>query len=263
MDARVCLISLMVAASGAAPTPPEVVTEMLKLAKVDDRDVIYDLGSGDGRVLVTAAQRLGARGVGVDRDPERITEARAIARTAGVKDRVTFRQGDLFQMDLSRATVLTLFLSPDVNVKVRSMILRQLTPGARVVSHDFDMGDWKADTTLPLAGHTVYLWIVPALVHGQWQWEQSSPRGPQQYTMDLSQHYQRVSGAVTYDKGTLPLADTKLSGRNVAFTVAEKIGSRRMTMRYTGEVVGSSIIGTVALDDGVNFSSMPWSAKKL
>jgi SAM-dependent methyltransferase len=142
------------------PSPPEVVREMLRLAAVGPGDVVYDLGCGDGRVVVEAA-KLGARGVGVDIDPARVAEARANARTAGVEDRVEIREGDLFETDVSPASVVMLFLWPDLNLKLRPRLLRDLRPGARVVSHWHDMGDWKPDRTVRLEGRNLYLWTIP------------------------------------------------------------------------------------------------------
>jgi tRNA G37 N-methylase Trm5 len=142
------------------PTPSEIVDEMLAVAKVGPKDVLYDLGSGDGRIPITAAQRWGTRGVGVDIDPERIREANANAAAAKVTDRVKFIQGDLFEMDLSPATVITLYLLPDLNVKLRPTLLK-LKAGTRIVSHDFAMGDWKPDRTIDKGNKTVYFWTVP------------------------------------------------------------------------------------------------------
>jgi SAM-dependent methyltransferase len=142
------------------PTPQEVVDEMLKVAKVGPKDVLYDLGSGDGRIPITAAKRWGTRGLGVDIDPQRIAEANENARAAGVTDKVRFVQGDLFEMDLSPATVITLYLLPDLNVKLRPTLLK-LKPGTRIVSHDFSMGDWKPERKIERGGRTVYFWTVP------------------------------------------------------------------------------------------------------
>ena len=142
------------------PTPQEVVDEMLAIASVGPEDVLYDLGSGDGRIPITAAKRWGTRGLGVDIDPQRIGEANANARAAGVTDRVRFVQGDLFEMDLSPATVITLYLLPALNVKLRPKLL-QLRPGTRIVSHDFAMGDWKPVRTVENGSRTVYFWTVP------------------------------------------------------------------------------------------------------
>lgn len=142
------------------PTAPEVVDAMLRLANVGKNDVIYDLGSGDGRIVITAAQRFGTRGVGVDINPLRVREARENARRAGVQDKVEFRQQDLFDTNVSQATVVALYLLPDVNMRLRPKLLEQLRPGTRVVSHNYDMGDWRADQTEKVGGHTVYLWTI-------------------------------------------------------------------------------------------------------
>jgi trans-aconitate methyltransferase len=144
------------------PTRQEVVEEMLRMAAVTPRDVVYDLGCGDGRIVITAAQQFGARGVGVDIVPERIAEARENARIARVERRVTFRVENLFETDVSAATVVTLYLLPDVNMALRPRLQAQLRPGARVVSHDFDMGpEWRPERTKRIANDWIYLWTVP------------------------------------------------------------------------------------------------------
>ena len=150
------------------PTPDEVVEQMLALAKVTKNDVLYDLGSGDGRIVITAAQKFGTRGTGIDINPERIKEANANARNAGVTNRVQFRQQDLFEADISKATVVTLYLLPDINVKLRPKLFKELKPGTRIISHDFDMGKWKPERVVQVQGpnreHTIYYWVVPKQV---------------------------------------------------------------------------------------------------
>src|SRR5712671_132552 len=143
------------------PTPQDVVDEMLKLAKVGKGDVLYDLGSGDGRIAVTAAKRYGIRATGIDIDPERIREATENARKAGVGNLVQFRREDLFKADFSEATVVTLYLLPDLNVKLRPRLWQELKPGTRIVSHQFDMADWKPEKQLELNGRTIYFWTIP------------------------------------------------------------------------------------------------------
>lgn len=143
------------------PTPTEVVEAMLKAAKVTKNDVVYDLGCGDGRIVITAAKEYGARGIGIDIDPQRISEARANAEKAGVTDRVKFLEQDLFETDFHEATVVTLYLLPSLNVKLRPKLLKELKPGTRIVSHAFDMGDWKPEQEIDVDGRTVYLWTVP------------------------------------------------------------------------------------------------------
>lgn len=143
------------------PTPTKVVEGMLDLAKVQKNDMVYDLGCGDGRIIIAAAEKYGATGIGVDLNPQRIKEAKENAVEAGVEDKVTFFEGDLFEFDFSKANVLTLYLLPDVNLKLKPKILAEMKPGSRVVSHAFDMGNWKADKQINVDGKTVYLWIVP------------------------------------------------------------------------------------------------------
>jgi len=142
------------------PTPDEVVNAMLEVARVGPTDVLYDLGSGDGRIPIAAAKRFGTRGLGIDIDPQRIRDANANAVTAGVTDRVRFVQGDLFELDLAPATVITLYLLPELNLKLRPTLLK-LKPGTRIVSHDFSMGDWKPERTVRVGNRTVYFWTVP------------------------------------------------------------------------------------------------------
>lgn len=143
------------------PTPPEVVDAMLTLAGITARDVVYDLGSGDGRIVITAAQKYGARGVGLELDSTLVALAVANADTAGVSNRVSFRQADLFQTDLTPATVVTLFLSPSVNLRLRAKLMRELAPGTRIVSHRFGIGDWAPDEEVDVSGIKVYLWTIP------------------------------------------------------------------------------------------------------
>jgi tRNA G37 N-methylase Trm5 len=149
------------------PTPYDVVDAMLKLADVHRGDVLYDLGSGDGRIPVTAAKKFGIRAVGIDIDPQRIEEAKENAKKNGVTKLVEFRNEDLFRTKFSEATVVTLYLLPDLNVKLRPRLLAELKPGTRIVSHQFDMGKWKPERTVELSGRTIYLWTIP---------ERQSPR---------------------------------------------------------------------------------------
>jgi precorrin-6B methylase 2 len=143
------------------PTPPEVVDAMLKLANVKASDVVYDLGCGDGRIVVAAAQKYHARAVGVDINPQRISEAEENARKAGVTPRVRFVNGNFFEADVHEASVVTLYLLSSVNLKLRPKLLKELKPGSRIVSQTFDMGDWKPDKEIEVSGRRVYLWIVP------------------------------------------------------------------------------------------------------
>jgi SAM-dependent methyltransferase len=144
------------------PTPHEVVDDMLRLANVGKGDVLYDLGSGDGRIAIAAAKKFGIKAVGIDIDPQRISEANENARKAGVSHLVEFRQEDLFKADFREATVVTLYLLPDLNVKLRPRLWEELKPGTRIVSHQFDMGSWKPEKRLESNGRLVYFWTIPA-----------------------------------------------------------------------------------------------------
>ncbi len=151
---------------GYLPTPQEAVEVMLSLAEVYESDILYDLGSGDGRVLITAAQKFGTRGVGIDIDPQRISQAIESANQAGVSDRVTFLQQNLFESDFYEATIVVLYLLPHLNLRLRPRLLQQLKPGTRILSHDFDMGDWQPrhvqTVQTPEETATIYQWIVPS-----------------------------------------------------------------------------------------------------
>jgi cyclopropane fatty-acyl-phospholipid synthase-like methyltransferase len=163
------LVALSVAAAQSTPhldvpyvpSPNPVVEGMLKLAGVKSGDTVYDLGCGDGRIVSTAAKTYGAKGVGVDINPERIEEARANAKSAKVEDKVKFEENDLFKANIAHATVVTLYLLPDVNVRLKPKLLKELKPGTRIVSHSFDMGDWKPEKDELIEGRHIYLWTVP------------------------------------------------------------------------------------------------------
>ena len=153
------------------PTHESLVEEMLNMARVGGNDVLYDLGSGDGRIVITAARRFGTRGVGYDLDPERISEARENARRAGVTDRVRFEQQDIFTAKIADATVITMYLLPDVNMRLRPRLLSELKPGTRIVSHNYDLGDWqpvqRKEMDVSGISHTLFLWIVPQRSSGR------------------------------------------------------------------------------------------------
>ncbi len=203
------------------PTPQSVVDEMLRLAEIDSKDTVYDLGSGDGRIVITAAQRYGARGVGVDSDPERIRESNENAHKAGVADRVQFIQGDLFKTDLSKATAVTLYLLPSVNTQLRPKLLAELKPGTPVVSHSFDMGDWEPDQRVSVSEGTIYKWTVPAKVAGTWQ---VTGIGQAPVTLNLSQIYQKVEGTAETGGKTVALQDARVDGEVLSFTLADGSG---------------------------------------
>lgn len=227
------------------PTPLSVVNEMLKLADLDESDVLYDLGSGDGRIVITAATRYGVRGVGIDLDPQRIMESRANAQLAGVEDRVRFIQGDLFEADLSEATAVTLYLLSSINERLRPKLLRELRPGTPVVSHSFSMGDWEPDKSITVEGRDVYLWIIPAQADGAWALNVDAPGGDQEFLLTLEQEYQKVDGTALIDGQQVPVQDGQLLGDTLRFFVTRSIDSRDVTQAFVGRVNGDRIQGFV------------------
>lgn len=191
------------------PTDEHVVKSMLEMAAIDASDVLYDLGSGDGRIVVAAAHDYGAQGVGVEIDGGRVKLAEAYAQQMGVEDRVCFLKEDLFEVDFSPATVVTMYLMDTVNLNLRPRLLNELRPGTRIVSHAFDMGHWKPDRRVPERGTGLYLWIVPAQVAGTWQWE---PAEGQRYSVELEQSYQRLTGSLWINDQPVELLTALLWG---------------------------------------------------
>lgn len=204
------------------PTPRETVDRMLQITEVGSADFVIDLGSGDGRIAI-AAGRLGARALGVDLDPARIRDAQINAERAGVTDRVTFRQQNLFETDLSQATVLTMYLLPSINVKLRPKILA-LRPGTRVASHDFTMADWKPDLS-ETTNWRIHFWVVPAPIAGRWQVRS----GHRTFTLTIDQRFQEFQGSASVDGRTTALRNTKLRAGNIEFTV--DLDGQALTLR--------------------------------
>jgi SAM-dependent methyltransferase len=237
------------------PTPQNVVDKMLEVAKVTKDDYVFDLGSGDGRIPITAAARYGARGFGVDINPKLIAEARANAKAAGVSDRVEFRQQDLFKTSVREATVVGLYLFVWANEKLRPRLISELRPGSRIVAHDFPIGDdWKPDVEEDVENRTVYLWYVPAQVAGRWE----IAGGPQGLAILLQQQFQKIEGTASVNGRTVPLQNATLRGDAIEFTVAldgkpmlfrGRVNGDKMEPRAQagGEVGGSTMSGWSAV----------------
>jgi hypothetical protein len=237
------------------PTPQAVVDRMLAVAQVSSGDTVIDLGSGDGRIMITAAQRHGARGFGVEIDPRLVQRSNEAARRLGVSDRVKFLRQDLFNTDFHEANVLTLYLLPDVNIALRPKILAELKPGTRVVSHDYDMREWRPDaqetvsaadkTVGMLKESTVYLWIVPARVEGEWTFELSSGGKTRRTRLVLQQRFQFVSGSVELTgQGDVPFSSGRLRGNEVRLVLPPGALDRG-PVELVGRVTGDSLNGTV------------------
>lgn len=248
------------------PTPNEVVVEMLKIAGVTKDDVVYDLGSGDGRLVVTAAQQFGARGIGVELDPMLIQKSNESAKLAGVSDRVKFVQQDLFETDFKDATVVTLYLLTQVNLKLRPKLLSELKPGTRVVSHQFRMGAWKPDREEMLRVnsryHLIYSWIIPAQVEGTWQLNMSTNKGDVGYALRMRQDFQEVSGTLKTSEGTSVLSKAKLTGDQISFQVIQPVQGATSTMQFNGRVFNDTITGSVDITDAKGASRHDWVAKR-
>lgn len=271
------LLSSVSSADGAdmsvpyVPTPQVVVDRMLQIANVGPQDYLIDLGSGDGRIVVTAAAKHKARGFGVDLNPTRIAEAEENARKAGVTDRVAFYQRDLFETDLTQASVITMYLLPRVNLDLRPKLL-ELKPGTRIVSHDFSMGDWKPEQHEELdapgkyggsGGRSdIYLWIVPAQVAGTWQSELSLRGKPLSYEIALEQQFQAVTGTVRVGGRSVPLQNAKLLGENLSFEFTADVGGAPVRHVFTGTVTGALLSGTADLNGARIQAKQDWSAKR-
>jgi len=245
------------------PSGTEVVEEMLQMAGVKGDDLVYDLGCGDGRVVITAAKKTGARGMGVDIDPQRIRESVENARRAGVADRVKFFQQDLFQTDIRKASVVMLYLWPEVNLRLRPKLLRELKPGTRVVSHSHDMGDWEADQSNTAAnGHKVYFWVIPANVSGTWGWEMEGAKDKERWSLRLQQSYQKVSGTLLARAEEMPLQEVELKGAWLRFSVEREIKGQIHKIHFEGRVKDNLLEGTMEETSAKGSSRDTWRAKR-
>jgi ubiquinone/menaquinone biosynthesis C-methylase UbiE len=243
------------------PTNQATVEAMLQVANVGPGDFVIDLGSGDGRILITAAKQRGARGFGVDINPQRVREAIENARAAGVSDRVRFFQRNLYETKISEATVVTLYLLPRVNIELRPRLLAELKPGTRVVSHDFDMGDWEADLRVSVrgAGSEVFYWVVPAQVAGRWQVKGAAPRGRQAFEIEFKQKYQELEGTVRGFERPALVRDARVDGDRVLFTVIDDADFAHR-VRYEGKVSGNAISGLLRGDGSAPRGEHKWRA---
>ena len=239
------------------PTPQVVVDEMLRMGKVGANDFVVDLGSGDGIIVLTAAVKHKARGFGVDIDPELVTLSNNEAKKRGVADRATFHVQDVFKADISKATVVTLYLLPNMMLDLRPKILADLRPGTRVVAHDYHFGEWQPDDQytwdvpekekvngIPRA--TIYLWVVPARIAGRWQLELAAPAN-EKYDLTLRQTYQNLDGTVAGGNAKgVKLTQSRLSGNDISFAFPSG-GDRHL---FKGRIAGDTMEGTVELAGG-------------
>ena len=241
-------------------TPALVVRRMLQMAEVSARDLLWDLGSGDGRIVIAAAKQFGARGVGFEIDPALIRESRMLAQRAGVAARATFMERDLFELAFAEPSVVTLYLLPEFNMKLRPLLLAQMRPGSRIVSHEWDMGDWQPDETLLVLSpekphgtnreHKVLLWVIPATIAGRWALKTGTSHPASGLAIDLDQRIQAVSATVS--KGNVLWAHL----RGTALSIAWTDSASRWAMR--GEVNGNLWRGELqSIGNWANTSSAP------
>jgi len=248
------------------PTPPEIALEMLKLANVTSNDLVYDLGSGDGRLVIAAAQLFGARAVGVELDARLVEESRAAAAKAGVTDRVTFIWGDLFDVDLRPATAVMLYLTGPMNLRLRPRLLAELRPGTPVVSHAFDMGEWTPDRSVRVfsaeGARQLHLWIIPARVQGPWSINVSMPDGDLKASAVFEQNFQRLSGILRTATEVVPIVETSLRGDVLAFSATVNMKPGPRTIRFRGLVAGDSAAGTAEVTGGLAIEPGRWTGRR-
>ena len=252
------------------PTPQSVVDRMLDVAKVGPADYVIDLGSGDGRLVITAATRYHARGFGVDLYTRLVARSNANAKAAGVSDRAVFYARDLYETDLSVATVVTIYLLPEVNLMVRPKLLATLKPGTRIVSHDYGMGEWTPDEQMVLdvpdkpvgrdKASKVFYYVVPANAAGKWRWQLPLGAKPAEVELSVTQNFQMVSGTLLVDGKAWPIENPRLRGTQLTFTARDQAAATRYD--FAGSVDGEAIAGTVHVSGPKVERQTEWQAKR-
>ena len=250
-------------------TPQNVVDKMLEVAHVTAADYVIDLGSGDGRMVITAAKKYGARGFGVDLDQRLVKLSNKRAAQAGVADRAKFYAQDLYEADLSAATVMTIYLLPEVNLMVRPKLLATLKPGTRIVSHDYGMGDWEPDQSFVMDApdkpvgrdkkSKVYYWVVPAAAAGKWRWRLDEDGAAHHFELELDQKFQHLRGTLETEGVRVPLTDAQLTGDRIHFSATFATGGKPVRYAYTGRIVNNAMEGTVEVAGG---AKKPWGAAR-
>lgn len=251
------------------PTAPNVVETMLSIANVGPQDYVIDLGSGDGRIVIAAAKSHGARGLGVELDENLVARATERAKKLGLSDRVSFHAGNLFVTDISRATVLTLYLFPSVNLQLRPRLFSELKPGTRVVSHDFDMELWQPDAqvTVPVPDKPygapesqIYLWVIPANAAGAWAGSISAEGASIEFRSDLRQTFQVFSGTARVGTAAGKIRGGSLRGASLRFMLDAEVAGRSVRYEFEGRVEGDAISGQVRSSDG---PTRDWRARRV
>jgi len=237
------------------PTPDEVVERMLRMAQVTANDYVVDLGAGDGKIAIAAAKLFGARALGIEYNPEMAKHAQRNAEKAGVAGKARIVQGDIFASDFTQATVVTMYLLPALNLKLRPTILA-MRPGTRVVSHSFTMDDWEADETSSMDGRRAYFWVVPANVAGAWTLEMSGGGASEKMELTVEQRYQKIEGTLGLGPVQAGLREARLRGFNITFSYVDAKSVRR---DLAGRVSGARMEGSFRSDNGTEGR---WSATR-
>jgi hypothetical protein len=251
-------------------TPQNVVDRMLQVANVGPGDYVIDLGSGDGRMVITAAKKFGARGFGVDLDKRLVALSNRLAARAGVADRAVFYTRDLYETDLTAASVVTIYLLPEVNLMVRPKLLATLKPGTRIVSHDYDMGSWPPDEQMVLDApdkpvgrdkkSKVFFWVVPANAAGKWRWRLPVAGRPADFELVVSQNFQSITGSVMVGGSSWPVENARLRGMDMGLTVRDPREATRY--EFAGRITGHGISGTVRVAGATIQRQLEWDATR-
>ncbi|HET9662788.1 MAG TPA: class I SAM-dependent methyltransferase [Burkholderiales bacterium] len=251
-------------------TPQNVVDKMLEIAKVGPKDYVIDLGSGDGRMVITAAKKYGARGFGVDLDRGLVRLANQRAARAGVADRAVFYERDLYQTDISRATVVTIYLLPEVNLMVRPKLLSTLKPGTRIVSHDYDMGEWPPELSLVMDApdkpvgldfkSKVFYWVVPARASGKWRWQLPVGGKNSAFELTLKQMFQKIEGTLAVDGRAARIDEARLSGASIHIAASRREGNTLLRYVFSGVVAGDRMEGEARVARGGDEHKSAWKA---
>lgn len=236
------------------PIPLESVNIMLDMAQVGEGDLLFELGCGDGRITISAGGR-GANGVGVDTDAKRVEECIQNAKVAGVSDKVNFYQSNIFGVPLAQATVVVMYLMPEVNIQIRPKLFNELRPGAKVISYDFHMGEWDPDSVVQIRKSSAYMWIMPANFSGSWSWFHIDG-SKRQFSLDLNQHYQQLTGEITSSQGSPVVKSMKVRGSKIRI-ILEDTDKKRMLL--TGTISENTIKGTITFQNG---SKLKWQAQR-
>jgi SAM-dependent methyltransferase len=233
------------------PTPEELVERMLRMAQTTPNDFVIDLGSGDGRIAIAAAKKFNARSMGIEYNPDMVEVSNRNAAKEGVAGKARFVKADIFESDFSQATIITMYLLPGLNLKLRPKLL-DMKPGTRIVSHQFNMDDWQPDEVTNIDGRRAYFWLIPAKVAGTWRFQSGSDG----LDVTLEQKYQTLEGTVKLGTVNAGLRDARLAGDKISFAFVDQGGVRR---DFTGKVSGNTMEGTMKLETG---PESRWTATK-